>query len=734
MTLKRLLILPLLASLAAFAYFSSTIAGSFHRLLATVSISPTLIATVELAVILQIIGQIVRARKTALLFEPVKPSSVRFQFRALSVGYLFNAILPLRLGELIRARIISGGMAISFSYALVLIVFERLVDALLLGAAGLFIISVFVTSGRQVLLAYALTLLVLGALLLTGVILLMRQNAPLLRVFHRATEWLNDELRSSLRFKLWSVIYGLQQTIKRPLLSRYLAFTALAWACYFSSALLIVRYLFGDLPVGSKAVLALAPYYSMAVPSGPADLGVFSKVVAQFANFLRVPGGELLTFSLMVWALLVLPMAAIGVVLLFGKTRETLWQSRPRKASRQSLENKLYRNEDISQEMKFFLDNYFKGNSLSQIVHHLELTKGFRLAKYFKGGSDAITILALQDGKEVVKKIIPLEYEDRLKAQHDWLKRHSGAPGIVNVLAEERSGHYYAIDLEYDEEYDMFYDYIHQNPVEHSQKVMGRVWEILSASLYAKASDVAYCPEERQEYVGKHIFGCLEKAAAVEPKLAQAAASETIVVNGREYDNLHQVMARIKQHPAAWRDIATLRRSEFVHGDPAVDNILVSRTTGDVRLIDPAPDGNVLTGPVFDFGKNLQSLHCGYETLLRDEDPVFLTGGNQINFRDLYSQKYRLLEEYLRTELAPRYLTEPEQRAMLFHAAALFIRRLKHQVFYCPANVLKFYAVGVRTLNEFLAQYEPAGPRIKSGKQPQKIRRLRESLSSDPIV
>jgi hypothetical protein len=43
---------------------------------------------------------------------------------------------------------------------------------------------------------------------------------------------------------------------------------------------------------------------------------------------------------------------------------------------------------------------------------------------------------------------------------------------------------------------------------------------------------------------------------------------------------------------------------------------------------------------------------------------------------------------------------------MLFHAAALYIRRLKHQVYYTPANALKFYAVGVKTLNEFLAQYE----------------------------
>ena len=123
-------------------------------------------------------------------------------------------------------------------------------------------------------------------------------------------------------------------------------------------------------------------------------------------------------------------------------------------------------------------------------------------------------------------------------------------------------------------------------------------------------------------------------------------------------------------------------------------------------LIDPAPDGNIISGPVFDFGKNMQSLHCGYEFLLRDEDPVRLTGGNTIDYREHSSAQYKKLEDYVRSNLASKYLSKPEQRAIIFHAAALHIRRLKHQVYYNPTNVLKFYAVGVRTLNDFLAQYE----------------------------
>jgi len=252
----------------------------------------------------------------------------------------------------------------------------------------------------------------------------------------------------------------------------------------------------------------------------------------------------------------------------------------------------------------------------------------------------------------------------------------------------------------------MFYEYIHKHSLAASKRIMDEVWKSLFANVYGKAGKLEYHPAKRKEYIDKHIFGCLEKAAAVNAELIRAAMPEKLIVNGVEYDNLYQIMDRIRRHKQAWRDIATYRQTATVHGDVIVDNLLVSKKTDELLIIDPAPDGNIIEGPVFDFGKNLQSLYCGYETLLRDEDAVYLENGNVINYRDQKSDKYTQLSEYVLTELAPRHLGESEQRAMLFHAAALYVRRLKHQVYYTPANTLKFYAVGVKTLNDFLKQYE----------------------------
>jgi hypothetical protein len=101
----------------------------------------------------------------------------------------------------------------------------------------------------------------------------------------------------------------------------------------------------------------------------------------------------------------------------------------------------------------------------------------------------------------------------------------------------------------------------------------------------------------------------------------------------------------------------------------------------------------------------MQALYCGYEFMLRDNSPVQLHRKNVINYNDSISKQYSELCDYVRNELISKRLSDEEQRAIIFHAAALHFRRLKHQVYYNPANTLKFYAIGVKTLSDFLDQY-----------------------------
>lgn len=712
MTLKKILLIPLAISLLFFVYYSGRIATSLSVALDSIQVTPAFVVAMTIAIVLQFGGHVIRAYKTKYILKPVKESTWRFQFRALSLGYLFNALWPFRLGELIRAYVMAVGDKISFGLTFLVVVFERSFDAALLLIISLLLFAFGWLSFSSIEVFIAI-LGVFTLVVLIGFVLLTKEYRPVLRLVHTTTGLLNERLKQSVRFRVWSIIYGLQRILRGRALGAYVALTLLSWLFYGASMLVIANQVLGSNQTAKNTTLAtISPYYGVSLPAGPANLGAYSASADKINGRVISVDSDRITFTVLTWAVFVVPMSIVGLVLLLTKTKEPFARNLSTVASSEAFIHKLQRNEDISGEMATFLDNYFSGNALSGIVHRLERTDKFRLLRYFKGGSDAITVLAAEkDGEIVVKKIISIEYIDRLRAQYRWLRKHGGK-GIVRALGDQVGPDYYSIDLHYSQDDEMFFDYMHHNSITASQAIIDKVWDHLGNTLYNKTQK-ATDYRALDAYVDKHIYGCLEKAIVANADIELACTYKKITINGKKYDNVHTILKKIMNDKNARKDLATYSQSEEVHGDVAVDNILVSKRTRRPLLIDPAPDGNIIVGPVFDFGKNMQSLYCGYEFLLRSKEPVVLGSGGIINFQDRRSEQYVQLCEYVRQEVAPKYLSDGEQRAVLFHAGALHIRRLKHQVYQDPSIALAVYATGVKALNDFYQQYKTIQSRTK---------------------
>lgn len=701
MTLRAILLLPVLASLVLLAIYSPEIMKTFHYVASSVAIDGTFIVFVGLAIIFQVIGHVMRSKKAAVLFDPIEHSKVSSQLRAFGIGQLFNNLLPLRLGEFIRAAVISQKLNISYSYTFSLIVFERALDIVFIAIGALLAVLIVVGTIPAQTASILFGLLSVGLVGILAIVVLKNPPTWLLGFTYTATRIFNPQLKNLIRFKVWSLSYGLHKSLSREMMKRYISMTFGMWVCYLFSIFLVAMVLLRDVDIQGALVAAFAPYVGIAAPAGPAGLGLFSSGVQTIAQL--VTEGNSTVFAIITWVIILLPISLIGIISI-PKTAEPIWKKRRKGSSDASLANKVIRNEDVSGELEHFLEGYFKGNKPSLIVNSLEHAGELRLVKYFRGGSDAITILALQGRKRTVKKIIPIELKDRLKAQYDWLKKYSNDV-IVAVSNEKTANDYYSIDIAYDKTSVSMFDYVHEIPLERAQDLLTDAWKSLNDSVYGKAKKKVSDPKALEKYVDKHIFGCVDKAAEVDENIRHATEAEKIIINGIEYDNLHQILKRIKDHPDAWNDLCTYRSSGVVHGDMILDNLLYSRGDNKVIIIDPAPDGNIIEGPVFDFGKAAQSLYCGYEFLLRDETLVEYKN-NEIVFSENKSLRFSELDVFMRNTLAKKYLSEGERRAILFHAGTLFLRRLKHQVHYTPENALKFYAVGVRTLNQFLDQYE----------------------------
>ncbi|MEI7918251.1 MAG: lysylphosphatidylglycerol synthase transmembrane domain-containing protein [Candidatus Saccharibacteria bacterium] len=698
--IKRILIVIAVAMTILGLYLSHNIISDVVSFAINNSVWLLIIA---LAVIVQMIGHVLRAKRTKLIIDQAASSSSRFQFLALSIGYLFNALLPLRLGEIVRALLVAKRLRISFLYTFIAVVIERMADVIFLSiiviVGALFIGGHFATN----IIAIAVVAATFSSTVMLMIILLARENKYLLKLIYLMSSLFNVSIKNRIRFKIWSLIFGLQSFFShRKLVRRYISYALLSWLCYFISALIIVVPLLHINNLLQSVIASVSPYIISLPVLSPLDANAYHQLAISLP--MDIVGLNIDMYGKLIWAVLMLPIAVIGIFSLFVyKVTET----GTIKTHPDSFTNKLLRYDDISQEFPAFLDTYFRGHDLSRILHKIEVHGELSLVKFFKGGSDAITVLALKNGELFVKKIVPAEYTDRLRVQYKWLRRFSGKKYIVDVTAEYKTEDYYAIDLSYDPINISLFEYIHTHSLKQSKKVVDDVWSYVFTNVYSLEKEALHLVE-RDLYIEDRLINKMKKALSVNDDLVEAVKGKTIKINGETYDNFYTIFDKIKNNKEAWRDIATYRASDAIHGDLTIDNILINAKTQKPFIIDPSDD-NQVRGPIIDFARHTQSLIAGYEFLNNDDEPTLLKkeGGTvTINYHDRRSARYMQLYDYLSEEIYKKYLTEAESKTVLFHTGLLFGRILAHRVVINPDNVLKYYAVSVVLLNKFYRQYD----------------------------
>lgn len=231
-------------------------------------------------VLLIVAGLLARGRAWQILLGRRVP--FRRVFQALNEGYLINSVLPLRLGELARAYLVSEGEAISPSEALAAVVIERTIDILVSFLVLLFSLSLVLAP------LWARNLLwTAGALLLLALLaLLLIARSP------QRSRWLVARLPGAgLRSALIRFLDGLRALLQQPVwMIQAVGWNLLAW---FSSWLQVWLLLAAAgvtaawyVPLFTIGVVA----FGAAVPSSPGALGVFElSTVAALAVFGYAP-------------------------------------------------------------------------------------------------------------------------------------------------------------------------------------------------------------------------------------------------------------------------------------------------------------------------------------------------------------------------------------------------------------------------------------------------------------
>ena len=677
-----------------------------------IRIRETSVSLLLLAALFQLAGHWLRAWKSAYLISPIKPGVSRyFLFEALSIGFLFNAILPFRLGELIRAHIIGKKLFVSRTVVFLTILFERAVDGIILTATFVFaylFAKNYIDVLNPIVFSLVFTIFILSLFVFCFIYILFSENKRLLGFVGKYSAFLNKNLKNKTRLIAWSAIFGTKVIAREANIAKYILVSIAMWGFYIASIYALLLALFRNVNLVPGFIISISSFLSVSVPSGPAYIGTYHFYFSEITGKLFASASALLLFSVVSWFILIVPIFLMGMIfLIFGENRKkhrifSFFFPRLETVggSNGGYQNKLFRFEDISGEMGRFLEDYFKNLEVARLVHLQEVAGDTKLLKTFKGGSNALTILIWNEklGRECVRKITLPQHAGKLESQYNWIRERQAIGNVPEIVSSEKSVTSYWLDLKYEKDFIPFFDHIHSSDIAGSKKILDGVIEYVNDKIYLGGDEVQ-SRKDLDYYIKTKILDKINDCLALNQYLVSVIDYPRIIINGKTYDNFSVIMDKITKNEKIMTALSKYRRTPL-HGDLTIDNIIVG---GDNFILLDPNDENYISDPIVDYGKMYQSLHSGYEFLIQLEKSELKE--NEVSFEENISSKYTQLFTHLEKSLQEKI--DPERFKLIkFHEAVHYFRMLTYKAKINPETFIVFYAVAIRLLNEFYDEYE----------------------------
>ncbi len=623
-------------------------------------------------------GHAIRVLRWSLLL-PGRVRISRFDLLlGLAVGYAANALLPWRIGEALRALMVTlrcgeGRKDQAFASIVASILVERMTD-LPVAAAILFAVG----AGPAVPL-----LMLLVCVGLAGFGLGLQKSPRTRRIVWQATLPLNHALRLALAHCAWEFGHAVSRRIF--LTPRYLAATLLMWAIYLAA--------YGALALAIRDSAAQTVSLFLESPLTP--------LLARVAE--SSPGGPDLGRMGMIFAFALVPVVAILLVgadilrqsLTTGAraVEARLERTRPPdRAARYRLRapRERYREQGTYDA---FLDDLFSGRSTLATRFGLTLPDTAVVHRFFNGGSDAVTGLIEQDGRLCIAKYAVGAAAGKLREQVAWLDRARDAGlSVTDCTHPEARDDGLRYEMPLVVPADAFYDLIHTGEASVSTDLLRAL--VARVEAHHRTSLASADEEDIRAYLA-----------------AKAAANHAVLVAFLREQVGH--VFDLNGEPADLSDLALLadpdwlraqithRHCADVHGDLTIDNVIATTTRReDYYLIDPNPE-NLFNTPFIDWAKLMQSLHLGYETLNRLL-PRAETNGLVVPL--IRSQRYAALHAVLEAEILARFGPDG-LREVYFHEIVHYLRLTPYKIRQNPHKGLVFAGATLLLLRRYRARF-----------------------------
>jgi uncharacterized protein (TIRG00374 family) len=256
------------------------------------------------------VNLLLKVPRWALLFGDEAPGFDTL-FGAINVGYSVNALLPARLGDLVRAYWVRDRAGLGMVRTLSTIALERVLD-------GLTVLALFLVLAPTV----ALPARVRGSALAAGVVFVLVLLVMIALAYLSERE--NQFTRLLLRLEMGrgaivakairQVAHGLQALHDRRTVALVVFYTLVIWASNCVILWLVVRAFHIDAPFAAGALGTAVVNLGMALPSTPGYLGVFDYLTVVTLGLYGVKKTPALAAALIFHAIAFIPVTVIGII------------------------------------------------------------------------------------------------------------------------------------------------------------------------------------------------------------------------------------------------------------------------------------------------------------------------------------------------------------------------------------------------------------------------------------
>lgn len=595
-------------------------------------------------------GHIIRTVRWRLLMDD--KLSFSFLVHNLSITYLFNSFIPFRLAEIIRIILPYKKIKISYFHSTAALVYEKISDITIVC-----IILLFIEDSKDAkqgnILQLALSVVVI---LLLGLTFGKRVQVRLLKLstmFNNSNNlflfrFLDSQLTLSIRLKkIWKLWFLL--TI--PMWILYLG------AFYFSAVLF-----------NTEPRILIQSIYTNAFDSTLRILMIYTDT-ANAVVFCIWIGTPLLIFSL---CYRLLPSKFLDVL-----------RSKEKKLSMGISYRKVFLNE---KEFKKIVKEVILSREL-QIRNLLPFLKfQDKVLDNISGGSGAATYLIQRDDKKIAAKIGADEIQSSfLYQQSIAIKnlRESGVNTVSIVRILDGLPDTFGYETSFEENSQKLSNHVLKNS-KVDFKILGKFLDDFKIVAYQKKQIFREGIHLADAYSTK-IAQIFEE---IEFNLIDLRQNYRFIVNGTPVNILNEndFRSNLQNYPKVFES------SNTVHGDLTLENLLYISSKEMVVSIDPNPN-QLLVHPSVDFGKLLQSLRIGYESLEKQIQPFNPKNLEQkINYTLPSNYLYLLteLDKYLanfETDMDYSEIKKLSEAQYLMHILRLLPYKLKFHPGYFPIFV-----------------------------------------------